>query len=445
MTGSAFDSQVTGPLLSDPETGALFQDAAAIRAMLDVEGALALAEADVGLLPKTEAERIAACCRTVVISPDALAAGTAKDGVPVPALVAELRKAVGPETAPHVHWGATSQDILDTGLVLRLKSALDLHEAALLDLAEKLSRLADEHRTTPIAARTRMQQATPTSFGLKAAVWLSAVLRHLSRIKEVRADLLVLSFGGASGNLSALGEQAIAVEERLAERLDLALPTAPWHVMRDGLLAYGNWLVMVTGTLGKIGKDLALMAQNEVGEVRLGGGGSSTMPNKVNPVGAEILTAIATANAGQLATLHQAAIQEHERGGTGWTLEWLTLPQMVLGTGGALMHANRLFDSLVVNPDRMRANIGASNGLLLAEAASFALAAHMPRPDAQALVKSACRTVAETGRHLFDVLAETSPADVDWAALRDPAQHLGSSDAFIARVLESYQDITGSR
>lgn len=445
MTGSAFDSQVTGPLLSDPETGALFQDAAAIRAMLDVEGALALAEADVGLLPKAEAERIADCCRTVVIPPDALAAGTAKDGVPVPALVAELRKAVGPETAPHVHWGATSQDILDTGLVLRLKAALDLHGAALLDLAARLARLADEHRTTPIAARTRMQQATPTSFGLKAAVWLSAVLRHLSRIKEVRTDLLVLSFGGASGNLSALGEQALAVEARLAKRLDLAVPTAPWHVMRDGLLAYGNWLAMVTGTLGKIGKDLVLMAQNEVGEVRLGGGGSSTMPNKVNPVGAEILTAIAMANAGHLATLHQAAIQEHERGGTGWTLEWLTLPQMVLGTGGALMHANRLFDSLVVNADRMRANIGASNGLLLAEAASFALAAHMPRPDAQALVKSACRTVAETGQHLFDVLAEISPADVDWASLMDPAQHLGSSDAFIARVLESYQDFAGSR
>jgi 3-carboxy-cis,cis-muconate cycloisomerase len=443
MTGSAFDSQVTGPLLSDPETRDLFQDAAVIRAMLDVEGALALAEADVGLLPKTEADKIAECCRTVVILPEALAAGTARDGVPVPALVAELRRAVGPDTAPHVHWGATSQDIHDTGLVLRLKSALALHEKALLDLAAKLARLADAHRATPIAARTRMQQATPTSFGLKAAVWLSAVLRHLTRIQQVRGDLLVLSFGGASGNLSALGDQAMAVEARLADRLDLALPTAPWHVMRDGLLSYGNWLTMVTGTLGKIGKDLALLAQNEIGEIRLGGGGSSTMPNKVNPVGAEVLTAIAIATAGHLATLHQAAIQEHERGGTGWTLEWLTLPQLVIGAGGALMHANRLFDSLIVNTDRMRANIGASNGLLLAEAASFALAAHMPRPEAQALVKSACRTANDTGRHLFDVLAESTSSGVDWASLRDPSRHLGSSDAFIARVLESYQDITG--
>ena len=311
-------------------------------------------------------------------------------------------------------------------------------------LADTLAGLAEAHRATPMAARTRMQQATPTSFGLKAAVWLSALVRHLERLPAIRKNLLVLSFAGASGNLAALGAPALAVEKNLAARLDLLTSPAPWHSVRDGLLDYAGWLTLITGTLGKIGLDLSLLAQSEVGEVRLAGGGSSTMPNKVNPVGAEVLAALARMNAGQLGTLHQAALHEHERSGTGWTLEWLTLPQMVMATSGALKHANQLFDSLVVDEARMRANIEASCGLLLAEAASFALSSHMPRPEAQALVKKACATAAQTGRHLFDVLAEETDAAVAWQELRNPALHLGSGGQMIDRVLESYQAVKPS-
>jgi 3-carboxy-cis,cis-muconate cycloisomerase len=440
MAIGAFDSGMTGSLLSDPETAALFEDEAVIRTMLDVEGALALAEADTGLLPQSSADHIASVCQNVTIAPADLAEGTAGDGVTVPIFVAELRKAIGPDHEHYVHWGATSQDIQDTGLVLRLRQVLDLHEQALWTLAGKLAELAETHRATPVAARTRMQQATPTSFGLKAAVWLSSLLRNLERLQSVRTGLLLLSFGGASGNLSALGEHAIAVEARLAERLSLTVSPAPWHAVRDGYLDYANWLALVTGTLGKIGNDLILLTQSEVAEIGLSsGGGSSTMPNKINPVDPEVLVTLARNNIGLLANMHQSALHEHERGGASWMLEWLNLPQMAVATGAALTHANRIFDGLSVNTARMRENIEASNGLLLAEAASFELSAHMPRPEAQALVKTGCKSALEGGRHLFDVLPELSDAPVDWEALKDPAGHMGSSDVLISRVLESCQ------
>lgn len=440
MSLTALDSQFLGPLFTDPETSALFTDEAVIKAMVDVEGALAAAEGACGVIPAEAAAAIEKACGRARIAPYRLADGTAKDGVPVPALVKEIRSQVDEEHARFVHWGPTSQDIFDTGLVLRLKAALDLHEAALKTLAATLADLARTHRDTPLAARTRTQQATPTSFGLKCAVWLTAVLRHLDRLPGLRERLLLLSFGGAAGNLASLGDKALDVEAGLAERLGLTIAPAPWHTMRDGLDDYTGWLSLVTGTLGKIGQDIMLLAQNEVAELKPGsGGGSSTMPNKVNPVGAEVLVALARQNAGLLATMHQAALHEHERSGSNWSIEWLTLPQMVLATGAALKAANTMAAELVVRADNMRANIEASNGLLLAEAAMFALADHMPRPEAQELVKTACKTVNETDKHLFDVLKETQDLPIDWEGLKDPARHMGASGQMVDRVLESYQ------
>ncbi|WP_417668045.1 3-carboxy-cis,cis-muconate cycloisomerase [Roseibium sp.] len=442
MSLTAFDSQITGSLFTDEKTAALFTDRAVIKAMIDVEGALAAAEGACDVIPREAAKGIVRACQSAEINPSLLAEGTARDGVPVPALVKELRALVGQEHARFVHWGATSQDIYDTGLVLRLRSALDLHEGFLRELADTLAMLAKTHKDTPLAARTRTQQATPTSFGLKCAVWLTAVLRHIERIPGIKDRLLLLSFGGAAGNLAALGDKALEVEAGLAEHLGLKVSPAPWHTMRDGLNDYANWLSLVTGSLGKIGQDVMLMAQNEVAELRPGsGGGSSTMPNKVNPVGAEVLVALARQNAGLIATMHQAALQEHERSGSNWSIEWLTLPQMVLATGAALSEANKLTSELVVKADQMRANIEASNGLLLAEAAMFALANQMPRPEAQEKVKTACKTVNESGKHLFDVLSETFDLPIDWEALKDPARHMGASEQMVDRVLESYQAV----
>jgi len=453
MSGTAFDSALFGSLSSDPAKYALFDDKAVLRAFLDVEAALALAQADTGVVPRDAANRIAAVCKTAQIAPASLSEATGRDGVPIPAFVKTLRDLVGGEDAAFVHFGATSQDILDTGLMLRLDKALDLHETAVWRIADQLADLAKTHRDTPMAARTRMQQAAPTSFGLKAAGWLSGLIRHLERLPDLKKRCLCVSFSGAAGTLSVLGEKGLAVEAGLAKRLGLQVPFGPWHSQRDLMLELAHWWVLVSGTLGKTGADLSLLAQNEVGEIRLPGGGSSAMPNKVNPVGAEILVALARHNASALGALHQGAIQEHERGGAGWTLEWLTLPQIILASGAALSHAETLLDGLQVNTEQMLANLNASGGLLMAEVIGFELARHMDRMEAAHLVKTACRDAAATGEDLARCLIRGMEAaghgglarNLDWNELTDPARHLLSAGQFVDRIVESFESVKTKR
>ncbi|MCK5273638.1 MAG: adenylosuccinate lyase family protein, partial [Alphaproteobacteria bacterium] len=359
-----------------------------------------------------------------------------KSGVPIIPLVEQLRAAVGGEAAAYVHWGATSQDIVDTGLVLRLRGVAGLLAGKIEQLSGLLGKLADEHRGTVMAARTRSQQALPTSFGLKAAVWLSPLIDHATRLDEVRPRLLAVQFGGAVGTLAALGARGVEVMEGMGEELGLAVPAGPWHVRRDNLAEFAGWLSIVTGSLGKMGQDVILLAQSEIAEVRPGaGGGSSTMPQKSNPVACEVMVTAARSNASLLSAMHQAMIQEHERGGPGWQLEWLTLPQMAVATGAALNHAIAVIEMLEVDAARMRANLDESNGLILAEAATFALAEHMPRPQAQALVKEACSEVPQSGRTLMEILAGKTDAPVDWDTVADPANYLGSANELIDRIL----------
>ncbi|MEQ9608946.1 MAG: 3-carboxy-cis,cis-muconate cycloisomerase [Kiloniellaceae bacterium] len=436
-----FDSAFLGPLLSDAELAGLLDDRAQLRAMLDFEAALARAEGRVGVIPAAAADRIAEVAGSLELDPAALAEGTARDGIPVPALVACLRKAVGGEAAAYVHWGATTQDVMDSGLVLRLKRILDILEARLGDLGDTLAELADAERATVMLARTRGQQATPTSFGLKAAGWLAPLDRHLDRLYEFEDRLGVLSFGGAAGNLSALGVDAPAVEAALAEELDLAVPLLPWHSQRDGLVELANWLGLVSGSLGKMAGDIMLLCQNEVGELREGdfngqpGGTSSTLPQKQNPVRSEAVLSLTRHAASLTGPMQLTAFHAHERDGVAWQLEWLTLPQIIVATGAALAQSLTLIGGLKVDRERMRANIEATNGLVLAEAASFALSQHLPRPEAQALVKQACLDALEQGRGLIALLQERCDAPLDWQALADPAQHIGSADIFIDRVL----------
>ena len=437
MSVTPFDSALFGPLLSDAELAELLDDRAQLRAMLAFEAALARAEGSVGVIPEAAAERIAAVADRLEVDPAALAEGTARDGIPVPALVAALRQAVGGDAANFVHWGATTQDVMDSGLVLRLRQVLNILETRLDALGDALAALAEAERATVMLARTRGQQATPTSFGLKVAGWLAPLQRHLDRLGELEARLGVLSFGGAAGNLSALGENGLAVEAALAEALDLPAPAMPWHSQRDSLVEFGNWLGLVAGSLGKLAGDVLLLCQNEVGELREGGGGggSSTLPQKSNPVRAEAVLSLTRHVCGLAGPLQQAAFHQHERDGVAWQIEWLVLPQMIVATGAALGHALALIESLEIDRARMRANIEATRGLALAEAASFALSEHLPRPQAQALVKEACKAVLAEGGHLIDRLAERTDVAVDWAALRDPAGQLGAAEAFIDRVL----------
>ncbi len=441
MSTLPFDSAFLGPLLSDAETVGHLDDRAQIRAMLVFEAALAQAEGRCGVIPKDAARGIADLAAEIEIDPASLAAGTARDGIPVPALVAELRKAVGGDAAHYVHWGATTQDVMDTGLILRLRRILDIFDKRLADLGDRLAALAEAERGTVMLARTRGQQATPTSFGLKAAGWLAPLDRHRARLKELRPRLEVLSFGGAAGNLSALGDEGPEVATALAEALKLELPPMPWHSQRDCLIELGSWLGLVSGSLGKMAGDILLLCQNEVGELREGahngqpGGGSSTLPQKQNPVRSEAVLSLTRHVAGLTGQLQLTAFHAQERDGVAWQMEWLVLPQMLVATGAALRQSLELLEGLQLDRAKMRANIEATRGLALAEAASFALSAKLPRPEAQALVKDACKEALASGRQLMDILAERSDAPVDWQALAEPAAQLGAAADFIDRVL----------
>jgi 3-carboxy-cis,cis-muconate cycloisomerase len=427
---------VFDPLLADAEVSGLLGDAAQARAMVAVERALARVEGRLGVIDAAAAARIDAALAGFEPDLGDLARGTASAGVPVPALVAQLRRAVGGPAATFVHWGATSQDVVDTALVLQLREVLATLDARLAGLAGALARLAEAHRDTPTVARTRFQQALPTTFGLKAAGWLAPLPRHRERLGQLRPRLLAVQFGGAAGNLAALGGRGVEVMEALARELGLACPAMPWHSQRDTLGELASWLALVSGSLGKLGLDVLLMAQNEVGEVReADGGGSSTMPQKSNPVLAEALVALARRNATLAGAMHEAALHAQERDGAAWQLEWATLPAMASTTAAALSHAGRLAGTLVVDAARMRAVLDGTNGLLLAEAASFALAEHMPRAEAQALVKAACKEALASGRDMVEVAAGRTDAAVDWAALRREAERPACAGTLIDRVL----------
>ena len=437
MAISPLDSALFGRLLSDPALVPIFSDAHLVAEMVAVERALARAEGRVGVIPADHAAAIDAALEGLVIDPAELAAGTDADGVPVPALVKALRATVGGEAAQSVHWGATSQDILDTATMRQLGAALAVLAVRLDAVIAALAALADRHRATVMIGRTRGQQAAPTSFGLKVAGWLAPLLRHRRRLAELRPRALTAALGGAVGTLAALGDRGLAVAIAFADEVGLPVAIIPWHSQRDGVAEVAGWAVFLSGSLGKIAQDVILLAQNEVGEVREGGGGggSSTMPNKANPVRSEAVLAVARANAGLIGQIGQALIHGHERDGAAWAQEWLALSQIMVGAGAALTGIERLLADLVVDAGRMAANLEATRGLVLAEAAAFALSAHMPRPDAQALVKDACAEATASGRSLVAVLRERVAAPVDWGRLADPQTAIGQADALIDRVL----------
>ena len=443
---TTLDSKIFGPLFGDAEINELLTDEAYVRALLEVETALARAEARLGVIPSNAAEQISGGAHWNKIDLAALAKGTARSGVPIIALVQELRKAVGTEAAPYVHWGATTQDIMDTGCVLQLRAAIKLYKERLVELARHLSALSNRHRVTVLAGRTHGQQALPVSFGLKVAGWLAPLIRHAERLDEMSPRLLVVQFGGAAGTLAALGDNGLAVMHGLAEELGLGAPVMPWHAQRDNLVEFAGWLSLLTGSLGKMAQDIILLAQTEVGEVsesaEEGRGGSSTMPQKSNPITSELILAAARTNASLLSALHQAQIQEHERATHGWQVEWLTLPQMIVLTGGALKHARYLAKNLQVDQGKMRENIARANDVILAEAAVFALAKTMPRSKADELVKKACAIAVAEGKPLIEVVrnltASIIPGDaIDWRALSAPENYLGETEKIIDRVLKS--------
>jgi 3-carboxy-cis,cis-muconate cycloisomerase len=436
------DSSIFSPLFTDPEISSILTDESQVRALVKVEIALAMAQARAGVIPVQAAQQIAKL-QDNKIDLDALTNGTLRSGFPIIALVKELRKHASADAAPFIHWGATTQDIMDTASVLQIRTAIAIVKSRMAAIAACLSGLAERHRTTVMAGRTHGQQALPITFGLKVAGWLAPLIRHWQRLEELLPRLLVVQFGGASGTLAALGDKGLPVAHELAKELELGVPSMPWHSQRDSLVEFAGWLSLVTGCLAKMAQDIILLAQSEVGEVlesaEEGRGGSSTMPQKSNPITSELIVAAARSNAASLSALHNALIQEHERATHGWQVEWLTLPQMVALTGGALKQALYLVQNLQIDGDAMRRNIARSNDLILAEAAVFALAQAMPRAKAEELVKQACVKAPAENRSLIEVVRQLTAgafpdSTIDWQALARPEHYLGATEKIIDHV-----------
>ena len=333
-------------LTGDPEIAALLSDAAQVQAMLSFEQALAEAEALAGLIGEDDAKAIGAAIAGFEPDWTSLEAGMAQDGVVIPALVKQLRAQLPEAHRMALHKGATSQDAIDTALILQLAKIIPIYEARLVALQRKLEALGKEVGDKPLMAHTRMQAALPFSVAEKLRTWGEPLGRHLTALAASRRALLVIQLGGPIGDRSSFGDKGDLVARYLAERLDLGLAPA-WHGSRDPVVAFGSLLSLISGSLGKIGADIGLMAQNEVGAIRLAGGGaSSAMAHKSNPVRAEVLVSVARYNAGLAGTLHQALVHENERSGAAWTLEWLVLPQMLEATGASLKLASELLDQV---------------------------------------------------------------------------------------------------
>ncbi|WP_085715562.1 3-carboxy-cis,cis-muconate cycloisomerase [Pseudomonas sp. B28(2017)] len=444
-----FDAYFTARDMRD-----VFCDQGRVQAMLDFEAALARAEARVGLIPSSAVGPIEAACSAGLYDFAALGEAIATAGNSAIPLVKALGKqiaATDAEAERYVHLGATSQDVMDSGLVLQLRRALELIESDLAQLGQTLATRAQHYVATPLAGRTWLQHATPVTLGMKIAGWLGAVTRSRQRLAELKPRLLVLQLGGASGTLAALGEQAMPIAQALAEELQLTLPDQPWHTQRDRVVEFGAVLGLIAGSLGKLGRDISLLMQTEAAEVfepsAPGKGGSSTMPHKRNPVGAAVLIGAATRVPGLLSTLFSAMPQEHERSLGLWHAEWETLPEICCLVSGSLQQALAIAQGLEVDAGRMARNLDLTQGLVLAEAVSIVLAQRVGRDTAHHLLEQCCKRAVAEQRHLRAVLGDEPQVTAELSAeeldhLLDPAHYLGQAHAWVERAVAEHSALT---
>jgi 3-carboxy-cis,cis-muconate cycloisomerase len=445
MPSTPFDSAIFRDVFAAPAMRGAFSDEAAVRRWVEVEVALAAAEARSGVIPKEAAEAIRRGARADIVDLAKLKAETDLVGYPIVGVVHQLAKQVG-EAGRYVHWGATTQDIMDTAAVLQVREGLALVEADLAAIDAALAGLADRHRRTVMAGRTHLQHALPVTFGYKAAVWLAAIRRHRQRLAELRPRVLVGQFAGAAGTLASLGDKGLAVHDALMDELDLGRPSAPWHAARDGLAETVAFLGLVTGSLAKIATDVMLLMQTEVAEAFepfvQGRGSSSTMPQKRNPISCELIVAAARIVRASVGLMLDAMLADHERATGPWHLEWVAVPEAFLAASGALRQSRFMLEGLTVDAGRMRRNLDLTGGLIAAEAVMMALARHTGRGAAHNLVYAACRTALDNGTTLLAEL-ERLPDVTRYlnaqrlVELTDPVNYLGSTPAMIDRALGS--------
>src|SRR5712672_3070137 len=404
-------SPLLAPMLSSAAMRTVCDDLSYLQHMLDFEAALARAEAATGVIPASAADPIAKACKAGLFDSDALAEAATRSGnlaIPlVKALTANVAKA-DPDAARYVHWGATSQDVIDTAAVLTLRAAID---ALLGDIDRAIAgfaKLATKHRDTAMVARTWLQHALPMPFGLKLAEYAAALHRSRARLQRLRGEGLALQFGGAAGTLAAHRDKGMVVAEKLAQDLKLPLPDAPWHTHRDRIAEAASVFAVLAGTCGKIARDVSLMMQTDVAEAfepsGEGRGGSSTMPHKRNPVAAAAGLGAAMMAPNLAATIFAAQVQDHERSAGPWHAEWPTLPMLQLVTSGALAAIVDIAEGLEVDAARMRVNLDASHGLIMAEAVTMALAEKIGKSDAHHLIEAASKKAVADRKHLRDVL-----------------------------------------
>ncbi|HVB23883.1 MAG TPA: 3-carboxy-cis,cis-muconate cycloisomerase [Ktedonobacteraceae bacterium] len=435
-------------LFSTPEMSSTFSSEAHVRGMLVFEAALARAEARAGIIPQEAAIGIAASCKVELFDIPALYREAASAGTPAIPLVRLLTARIEGDARQYVHWGATSQDAIDTAIMLQMRDGLDLLVEGLLAICAVCAALAEQHRQTLMVGRTLLQQALPITFGLKAARWLALVVRQVHALRACRKQTLAVQLGGAAGTLAAFGDKGLLVLKLVAEELSLPVPDLPWHAERDRIAEIATALGIVSGAMAKIAEDVVLLAQTEVGEASEGTapgkGGSSAMPQKHNPVDATGAIASARLAIGVVPVILAAMAQEHERAVGGWQVEWSAIPDLFRFTASAVNRVHSAVDGLKVFPERMQANLNLTGGLIMAESLTMALAPHLGRPDAQRIVQATCEQAVKSGVDLRQVVMEhaqvravLSPAEIDLAL--DPAQYLGSTDAFINRALDAYR------
>jgi 3-carboxy-cis,cis-muconate cycloisomerase len=444
MTAVGVSSGIFRDIFSTEPMRRIFADENRIQKYLDIEAALARAQARLGIIPQEACDEICRHCRAQEYDFAKLKAQTERIGYPVLPVVQQLVSLCRDGLGEWCHWGATTQDITDTATVLQIREALDLVEADIVAIADALAGLARRYRDTPMAGRSNLQQAVPITFGYKVATYLAAFERHRQRLEELRPRILVGEFGGAAGTLSSLGTSGLEVQAGLMKELGLGQPEIAWHTVRDRIAEVGCFLGLVTGVCGKIAFDVKLMMQTEVEEVyepfHEGRGSSSTMPQKRNPISSVYITATTSLVRQLVAALLDAMIEDHERATGPWEIEWIAVPEIFSLAAGALAQTRFVLSGLIVDEKKMRANLDLTRGLIVSEAVMMGLGPHIGRQYAHDLVYDICRQVIATGRPLLDLLAENKEVakHLDRAALAklcDPANYLGEAGAMVDRVL----------
>jgi 3-carboxy-cis,cis-muconate cycloisomerase len=443
-------SPLLAPLFATTEMRALHADRAVIGRMLDFEAALARAEAAEGVIPRAAVLAIKSACNPARFDPVALGKAAALAGNPAIPLVKALTAAVARrdrEAARYVHWGATSQDVIDTAAVIAMRASVELLDRDLARAIKALARLARKHRNTPLAARTWLQQALPTTFGLKLARWAALIAGARENLHAAASKAAVLQFGGAAGTLAALGKKGPRIAKRLAEDLGLLVDT-PWHAERDRIAGVASAVGILIGAGGKIARDVSLLMQTEIGEVfepaGHGRGGSSTMPHKRNPVACAQILAAANLAPGLVSSVLSGMVQEHERALGGWQAEWLAMPQLFLLASGVASRLVETAEGMEIDAARMRKNLDATRGLIMSEAVQMALGAALGRLEAHDLLEAASKRAAKERRPLIEILSrmpeitKVLPRE-KLARLFDPLAYLGSAGPFLDRTLANVE------